>query len=152
MSIFWQEKLLFLLISLFISAPVLAQENELKVEYEIQNFGVDDGLSSRFVHCLLQDSRGFLWVGTDYGLNRFDGFSFKTYTQEKDALQSNQISNMLEDAEGNIWLTSSATNRYLEVGTVEIFNPVSEKSTPLEKWVKNPDLLNGELITGIYPN
>ncbi len=152
MLISWRIKPVFLLLFCLASFQSWSQKLAGQTQFEIQKFGVDDGLSSRFIHQFLQDSRGFLWVGTDYGLNRFDGFRFKTYTKEENGLQSNQIANMLEDAEGNIWLTSSAPNRYLRVGTVEIFNPISETSTPLEKWVKNPELLNEELITGIYSN
>ncbi len=150
MSIFWQIKSIFLLFFCLASFHLWSQESDSKTQFEIQKFGVDDGFSSRFIHKFLQDNRGFLWVGTDYGLNRFDGFRFKTYTQEQDGLQSNQIANMLEDLEGNLWLTSSAPNRFLQVGTVEIFNPISEKSIALEKWAENPEILNGETITGMY--
>ena len=38
-----------------------------------------DGLSNSQVNCIFRDSRGFIWVGTAYGLNRYDGYRFKTF-------------------------------------------------------------------------
>ncbi len=53
----------------------------------IHTYGVADGMSSRNVNCFLQDSKGFLWIGTNNGLNRFDGTRFKTYTKEENGVE-----------------------------------------------------------------
>ncbi|MCD8093169.1 MAG: hypothetical protein LUF01_10200 [Bacteroides sp.] len=56
---------------------------------------------------ILKDSEGFLWIGTDNGLNRYDGYNFKVYQpKEKDSnsLLSNDIGNLQEDASGNLWI------------------------------------------------
>lgn len=71
------------------------------------------GLSNHFVYCLLQDKRGFIWAGTDYGLNRYDGTSCTGYfagSGTKNALTDNHVNRLAEDASGNIWV---ATNRGL---------------------------------------
>ena len=54
----------------------------------IQYFGIEDGLSHRDVYDIHQDKEGFIWGGTKYGLNRFDGYEFKWYAKEKDGLGS----------------------------------------------------------------
>ncbi|MBK8568103.1 MAG: hypothetical protein IPN76_33540 [Saprospiraceae bacterium] len=69
-------------------------------------FSVEDGLCSNFISCIFQDSRGFLWVGTDDGLNRYDGYQFKQYRHEESnpqsLLQSNtlQVEDKAEDTSG----------------------------------------------------
>lgn len=72
-----------------------------------KNFSVNEGLSHNFVRGFLQDSRGFMWIATVDGLNKFDGYTFKTYKakhQDSTTLSSNNVSNSLvEDGDGNIW-------------------------------------------------
>ncbi|MCB9297947.1 MAG: response regulator [Lewinellaceae bacterium] len=81
--------------------PLAAQEYIARVEY----FGVEDGLSHRQVNAIFQDSRGYMWMGTLNGLNRFDGYSFRSYTKEKDGLPFNEILAIAEDADGWLWLS-----------------------------------------------
>lgn len=71
------QKTLFLLLACFFS-------NTAKAQYEEKNFvlyTVREGLSENYITCLQQDNRGYIWVGTDIGLNRFDGHSFKKFFQ-----------------------------------------------------------------------
>lgn len=70
----------------------------------IQHFGRKEGLSHRTVRYTYQDSRGFIWVGCRYGLNRFDGHRFEIFTKEKDGLPFNTFNFIIEDAEGWLWL------------------------------------------------
>ena len=55
--------------------------------FYFKNIGVDMGLSHNMVYAILQDRLGFMWFGTQEGLNRFDGVSFKVYKKDllKDA-------------------------------------------------------------------
>jgi len=64
-------------------------------------------ISSNYPTSVIQDSKGFIWVGTNNGLNRYDGYRSKVY--KYDAKKSNTISNdwitsLLEDSHGNIWI------------------------------------------------
>lgn len=70
------------------------------------NFTTKDGLPSNEVYCVFQDSKGFIWVGTDRGVARFDGYEFKVFTAE-DGLTDNVVFGIAEDSSGNIWFTTS---------------------------------------------
>ncbi|MCD8554910.1 two-component regulator propeller domain-containing protein, partial [Seleniivibrio sp.] len=48
-------------------------------DFKFKSFSIEDGLSHNVVECMLQDSRGFIWIGTPDGLNKFDGYSFTVY-------------------------------------------------------------------------
>ena len=65
-----------------------------------------EGLSNNNINCLYRDSRGFLWIGTNSGLNRHDSYNLQQYYQDTDGLPSNSIGNIFEDWDGNIWIGS----------------------------------------------
>ncbi|HEY3875944.1 MAG TPA: two-component regulator propeller domain-containing protein, partial [Candidatus Kapabacteria bacterium] len=72
-----------------------------------RHLGTADGLSEGRVSCMLQDSKGFLWIGTFYGLNKYDGYSFQRYIaapQDTSGLQSNVITALCEDSSHTIWV------------------------------------------------
>lgn len=65
------------------------------------------GLSQNTADCFLQDRDGFMWVGTQDGLNRYDGYSFTVYRSipgDSFTLSDNFILSLAEDTEGNIWI------------------------------------------------
>jgi signal transduction histidine kinase/ligand-binding sensor domain-containing protein/DNA-binding response OmpR family regulator len=72
-----------------------------------EHFGTEEGLSSLTVLSILQDSRGFLWIGTYDGLNRYDGYSFKIYRNvegDTTSLSNNAVRTITEDQNGDLWL------------------------------------------------
>ena len=91
-----------LLIFCLISAASFGQNN-----LRFTHYTTRDGLSDNIVTTLFQDSRGLLWIGTDNGLNYFDGISFQQiYPTDFDKvhLQSDLVTQLNEDADGNILL------------------------------------------------
>ena len=69
--------------------------------------GSADGLSQVSVTCMLQDSRGFLWIGTQDGLNLYDGRSFRIFQQDpadSNSIIHSNIKSIVEDPNGNIWI------------------------------------------------
>lgn len=73
-------------------------------------------LSSSAVKAVCQDRYGFVWIGTDYGLNRFDGYSFSLYQHHRHdshSIGSNEICDMLSDSKGRLWVgTNKNLSRY----------------------------------------
>jgi signal transduction histidine kinase/ligand-binding sensor domain-containing protein/DNA-binding response OmpR family regulator len=78
--------------------------------FQFQYLTTQDGLSNGSVSAVLKDSYGFLWIATESGLNRYDGYGFKVYTAEPGiphTIVSNNISGLQEDGLGNIWISST---------------------------------------------
>ena len=78
---------------------------------------IEQGLSQSSVQVIFQDSRGFLWFGTQDGLNRYDGYTFKIYKPDPDnasSLSDRWITSIIEDKEGYLWIGTrqGGLNRY----------------------------------------
>ncbi len=85
------------------SQPPTVGNGDLKFEH----ISVEHGLAQSTVNCIFQDSTGFMWFGTDDGLNRFDGYSFVVYRHDPQDPQSpshNHITSLHQDSEGMIWI------------------------------------------------
>ncbi|KAA3638371.1 MAG: hybrid sensor histidine kinase/response regulator [Bacteroidetes bacterium] len=74
----------------------------------LQQYGIEEGLSHRQVNCVVKDDQGFLWLGTPFGLNRFDGYEFEWWTKEKNGLPNNYVQNLAIDAAGDLWIIQSS--------------------------------------------
>ncbi|MGZ4038390.1 MAG: ligand-binding sensor domain-containing protein, partial [Bacteroidia bacterium] len=73
-------------------------------QYNFHNYSVKDGVAQSQVYSLLQDSRGYLWMGTQGGgMTSFDGRNFKTYSV-KEGLPSTKVFSMREDKHTNLWI------------------------------------------------
>lgn len=83
--------------------------------YTFEHLSVQDGLSTNNITTLFLDSKGFIWVGTYDGLNKYDGYSFKIFRHNprKNSVAGNQISAIAEDQQGKLWIgTSSGLSVY----------------------------------------
>ena len=67
-----------------------------------KNYTVKDGLPSNETYEVFQDSKGYIWVGTDKGVARFDGYKFEVFTKD-DGLADNTVFGFYEDFKGRIW-------------------------------------------------
>ena len=79
-------------------------------DYNFVNFDNRDGLSSNSVNAILKDHAGYMWFGTDDGLNKFDGSRFEIYHHspgDTNSIPSNKISALCEDGDGNLWIGTS---------------------------------------------
>ncbi|HZW03763.1 MAG TPA: two-component regulator propeller domain-containing protein, partial [Anaerolineaceae bacterium] len=87
------------------SNPPPATRSAQPVRFE--TIDVEDGLSQSTVWVILQDAQGFLWFGTDDGLNRYDGYAFEVYRHDADdptTLRSNSVRSLFQDRAGNLWV------------------------------------------------
>jgi len=96
-----------------------AGAEESKLEYgglslRMKTWTTDDGLPQHEIHCLKQTRDGYLWIGTFYGLARFDGMRFKAFDKFNTPEMSNDtITDLAEDNEGALWIgTGSGLLRY----------------------------------------
>lgn len=109
---------------------------------EFQNFSTRHGLSQSNVWDIMQDRKGFIWVGTEDGLNVYDGYSFKIY--RNDPLDSSSLSNgnihcIKEDAEGNLW-----------IGTrfgLNVFDPKTQKFESFLHDADDPESISNNDVT-----
>lgn len=94
-------------------------------ELRFRNFTINDGLSQSSALCLVQDEINTLWIGTQDGLNRYDGHSFEVYNaSETKGLNSNYIRTALKDRNGTLWFgTNNGLTKFeLESETFETFS------------------------------
>lgn len=110
-----------------------------------RRLSIEQGLSQNSVNCILQDRTGFMWFGTETGLNRFDGYTFKIFLpREGDAnsLSNSWINALYEDEHGSIWVgTENGLNRYL---------PSRERFVRYFHDPANPSSLSSNRIFCIY--
>jgi len=79
--------------------------SSLAQQYNYIHYSTKDGLASEVVNHIIQDNDGFLWFATETGLSRFDGKTFKNYT-EKDGLPSNEVFGFYLDSQNRLWIIS----------------------------------------------
>jgi ligand-binding sensor domain-containing protein len=98
-----------LLVQLFAgSNEAVAQQNRYP---HLRNYSSDQGLASEEVHDILQDQKGYLWIATDNGVSRFDGYSFENYGA-REGLKNNVVFYLQEDKEGRIWMQTMSGKVY----------------------------------------
>ena len=99
------KKLRYLVLFLLQLFYLLAFSQKQKLKFD--HPATLDGLSQSNVLCIFQDSRGFMWFGTQAGLNKYDGYKFTVYKNDpynKNSLSHNFIGDIIEDREGNLWM------------------------------------------------
>ena len=79
-----------------------------------------NGLSNDRVSSIVKEKNGFVWIGTENGLNRYDGNKIKIYNKQNSALSSNDIADLLIDHTGNIWVCTLG-------GGLNLYNPSNDK-------------------------
>lgn len=107
--------------------------------YYFKNYKVEDGLSQNSVFCIHQDTRGFMWFGTNDGLNRFDGNSFKIYrkTDSPNSIGNSKIVCMVEDYMQQLYIGTA-------IG-IYIYNPIKEYFTFLSESTSDNATINSRV-------
>lgn len=89
-----------------------------------QHYTINDGLASNSVNDIEVDNEGFIWIATEAGLNRFDGYEFRTYVyhpKDSNAIINSQVTNLTVNDAGNIWVGVYDTSFDLYDQTLERF-------------------------------
>jgi ligand-binding sensor domain-containing protein/signal transduction histidine kinase len=90
--------------------------------FVFHKLGIKDGLSEATVRAISEDHKGFMWFGSENGLNRYDGYNFTVYQNQKDdpySINSNRIKYIFNDTKGNVWIGT----RY----GLNIFDPLKNR-------------------------
>ncbi len=111
----------FLVIFAMCRSLAFAQDQNYNVDY----YSIENGLSQNTINSLYQDSKGFIWIGTQDGLNRFDGYTFTVFRHEPDdsfSISGNFVRHIFPSSNGTYWITTqTGINR---------FNPETNCFTP----------------------
>ncbi|MHB1687658.1 MAG: ligand-binding sensor domain-containing protein [Ignavibacteriaceae bacterium] len=135
---------LYLLFCLIFFAPVnfFPQVRDLNFDF----ISTDKGLSQNTIHCILQDRQGFMWFGTEDGLDRYDGYNFTVFKndpRDPNSIPDNFIWTIYEDHEGTIWV---GTNN----GGLCKFNRDKQNFTIYKNDPNNSSSLSNNNIRTIY--
>jgi len=139
MKIYYQLLLLIFLFAFSITEGVKAQPI-------FEHISSDDGLSENVVNCIFQDSRGYMWFGTNDGLSKYDGYHFTIYkpkVNEEGGINSNLIFALTEDLEGNIWIGTTGAG-------ISKFNPYTEQFTNYQHNSNNPQSISSNQINDFF--
>jgi signal transduction histidine kinase/ligand-binding sensor domain-containing protein len=115
-------------------------------KYRAHHWGVEDGLSQGTVYDMIKDQNGFLWIGTQHGLNRFDGSSFKKYLADKTGknktIRGNTINGLIEDSLHNIWIgTDKGLSRYdIKADTFTHFASADPRQSSIPFWATKDEV------------
>ena len=105
------------------------------------NINIEQGISQSTAKVIFQDSKGYIWIGTNDGLNRYNGYEYKIYNYEegKNSISHNDITDITEDENGYIW-----------VGTVQGMNRINTETGEIQNYTKEnekiPDDSTSEVI------
>lgn len=107
--------------------------------------GPADGLSQSVVTCILQDNQGFLWIGTQDGLNRYDGYTFQIFRPDPNdpaSISDNWINTLFQDRQGYLWIgTNEGLNRY---------DPATGRFTRFLNDPNNPESLINNTVQVVF--
>jgi len=106
-----------------------------------KNIDNKQGLSQNGVLSIFQDREGYMWFGTHYGLNRFDGFEMKAYYKgdTKTDLSGNTIESIVQDSIGNIWIATYEG--------ISVYNPVKEQFYNLSKYRSDEGIFHHAILS-----
>jgi len=109
------------------------------------SISIEQGLSQSSVRVILQDRRGFIWFGTEDGLNRYDGYTFKVFKREPsnpNSISDGWITAMVEDQAGYLWIGT-------RLGGLNRFDPVSGTFRQYLHDGTDPDSLSDNHISAL---
>jgi len=106
--------------TLFFLLPFFLVPSAFTQQYFFSAWSIEQGLSQSVVNCIFQDSKGYIWVGTQHGLNKFNGSTFEIFTynpKDSGSIPNNWIYSVDEDKNGNLWIvTKNGLSQFIRNG------------------------------------
>ena len=124
--------LLFLIFSLNNSFSLLSQNLKDISEYEFEKYGVEQGTAMNASNTVYQDKLGYIWIGSQSGMDRFDGYEFTNFaniTSDSSSTNLKWVNSITEDSKGNIWATDQMGN----ISKYDRFNETWDNYDPVYK-------------------
>lgn len=115
-----------------------------EIHDKFKTITIDDGLSQNMVNAIIQDSKGYMWIGTKDGLNRYDGYSFKIFKKETDnnsSLGDNNITALYEDDQQRLWVGT-------KFGGLHIYDEKNHQFTQIQTGLPSDETHLISSITG----
>ena len=120
----FKNGILAVLVSVFFIIT-LTNISEAQEHINFKHITIENGLSQSNAQTIYQDSNGYIWIGTNEGLNRYNGFEMKVYKSDKDkknTIINNYILSIQEDNEKNLWVGTNKGISKINLETEEITN------------------------------
>jgi len=127
---------------LLINGSLTAQNDGLR----FNQLNIEDGLSQSRISTIIQDSKGFIWVGTEDGLNRYDGYKFQIFTydpKDSNSIANNVIRSLAADDSGNLWIGTS-------FGGLNKYNAKTGKFTTYRHDPEDPNSLSSDRVDDVF--
>ncbi len=131
----------FVIYFLIVAGNFYAQNYNIK----FNRLTIEEGLSQSVVTDVMQDSKGFIWIATQDGLNRYDGYDFKIFRNDRSdttSLCNNYVSVIFEDSDLNLWVGTNG-------GGLSLFNREKENFSSFRKNDLDQNSISGNFITSI---
>lgn len=132
---------LIILTLIFFLNPLKSQTYDIR----FNRISINEGLSLSSIYCILQDNQGFMWFGTEDGLNKYNGYDFEIFRPDynnPNSLSDKWTKNIFEDSKNNLWIvTENGLNKYTP--TTGFFHKYTYDKN-------NPNSISSNNITTIY--
>jgi signal transduction histidine kinase/ligand-binding sensor domain-containing protein/FixJ family two-component response regulator len=130
------------MLALSMYATAFAQRGNIRFD----RISIEHGLSHSGITCIIKDCKGFMWFGTDDGLNKYDGYEFTHYLhspEDPGTVSSSSIRAICEDTDGTLWIGTHG-------GGLNEFDSARETFTRYLHDENNPQSLSSNNVTAIY--
>jgi ligand-binding sensor domain-containing protein/signal transduction histidine kinase len=130
---------------LLLPAPAWSQDGVGARQVRFRTYTPSDGLSQATARALVQDRDGFVWIGTQDGLNRFDGYSFRVYKHDRNdptTLSHNHVWALLADPDGSVWIGTQA-------GGLDRYDPTHDRFVAYASGNARDSTVPSQLVTAL---
>ena len=136
------QKILFNFLFNFVLFTVIYSQYN---DFTFNHINANRGISDKSINCIIQDYKGYIWIGTEWGLNKYDGYTFYNYLSESKNISSipaNEINCIFEDSHYRLWIGTS--------GGLALYNRETDRFTRYTHNSTDTTTLGNNLVETIY--